>query len=1214
MAVQTRPDVYYLPAYVALERWLLAKRVAVLSPAGPEGPRRLAAAGAARVLVLGATFEPSPRVEVWRGPLPSSLQLPLRDGSVDALLCIEAHAVLGPEGRAALVQEARRVLRASGVLVIWSDGRAETEAELRLGFPQVLALAQQRWSGVRFAPVAEPSAGVRLAEDLLPGPIAAGPVLLLASRGELSPLLAEGVLVPTAEEPIAATVAVDRAAFVPAEPAVPVAVVSVAVESSAVAVPDVLVAAALAGPAVAVDEAVAAREAAVAAREAAVAASEAFAASAAASASEAVAAREAAVAEREAVAASEAVAREAAVVAREAAVAAREADAASEALAREAAVAAREAAIAAREAVTAREAVAASEAPREAAVAAEREVSRVLPRSEPASPAAAIPQPPTTRLLTSLPVRSPVPSLGPIDDSDVLAALFDAPIVSPPAPVLSGPAPVLSDGPTSSPELAALREQLAGLQAEREGLRQQAVTLAEALTQAQTEVIDVRSELHEMRGRAGQQSRGVQHPEQVAEEASPTKSESETIGLHDSSMITRVLVDEVAPMVAPEAPRPSADVALDRDRLREELTRRTADMQALETRLWESEEEVQKERLENVRLVTDVDRLREQVDRSRIAEHERVQELERLGHELRRLELSYAELQGLLVTSEQRVQELEASVEGEEHPPDIEMLREQVRELGAQRDQAQALERAANELARRRERELAEAGRTIRELRRNVEEHASISANLRGEIAVIQVEVEQYQASVPRLQERLRDQQQKTLEREEEAAELQRRLESAVSEQQHLRQRLRRHRQETEGLAAVRDALEVDLYRLRGELEARRKVVEQLQRLVALGTGDGRAAGDAGAELQGLRAMLAEQASLHAEQLAQAEQQQRQSAESERARLKRTQLEAAIRGEEQEFLLYQLDTAEQRIWEMTDATDRSAARLAAGLAQLEKQKEQYEDLIDQLEVSRNLLAEAQGQIVELERQLANERAKLARLTLEPGVRIDVEEEEGPDTGAFDILMDDPGGRDEDSDSDASGEVAPEIHTDPNAPDRLAGIDFDDDDDEESLAVRLAGTSFTGAFEIANVQIDLDDEDDDDVSEIGRVVLPSDVKVQIDFDDDDEDDEPVPAPAPAPAARAPARPPSRPAPAGPKLLRTLPFLDDDEDVFSIDTDAIELATPTPAAPVADRPGFDQKFAEHSNSRIVIEVLDDEAWPDEQDLELDGDGEVDAAKKP
>ena len=68
------------------------------------------------------------------------------------------------------------------------------------------------------------------------------------------------------------------------------------------------------------------------------------------------------------------------------------------------------------------------------------------------------------------------------------------------------------------------------------------------------------------------------------------------------------------------------------------------------------------------------------------------------------------------------------------------------------------------------------------------------------------------------------------------------------------------------------------------------------------------------------------------------------------------------------------------------------------------------------------------------------------------------------------------------------------------------------------------------------------------------------------------------------------------------MRTLPFLDDDEDVFSIDTDAIELATPTPAAATPDRPGFDQKFAEHSNSRIVIEVLDDDAWPEEEDIEV------------
>lgn len=1174
MAVQTRPDVYYLPAYVALERWLLAKRVAVVSPAGPEGPRRLAAAGAARVLVLGAGFEPSPRVEVWAGPLATPLQLPLRDASVDALLCIEAHATLGPEGRAALVQEARRVLRAAGVLVIWSDGQAETEAELRTAFPQVLALGQQRWSGVRFAPVAEPHASLRLADDLLAEPVSAGPVLLLASRAELSPLLAEGVLVPMVEEAVPAAPVVASAG-----PAV--ASAEVAESEGASDGPGVTEAAAGDEPAVtkqASDESgvTAADESGVTDEVAVVASDE-------SGVTVVVASPESAVTAEPVPAASD----EAAVTA-EPVIAARSEPALVVAVSSESVLAPVTASPEGASGVVASPSLATGLAP----ATSDASVSVAAPRFERAPQLPELPKP-----IAGLPVRSPVPSLGPIDDSDVLAALFDAPTVSPAAPVLAGPAPVLA-GPTAGPELAALREQLAGLNAEREGLRQQAATLAEALTQAQAEAIDARAELHALRGRAEQQ------PAAITEEAPPTRPELEAIGIHDSSMITRVLVDEVAPMVAPETPRPSADVALDRDRLREELTRRTADMQALETRLWESEEEVQKERLENVRLVTDVDRLREQVDRSRVVEHERVQELERLGHELRKLELQYAEQQGLLATGEQRLRELEASAAGEQHPPDVEELRQQVRELGAQRDQAQALERSASELARRRERELADATRTIRELRRSVEEHASISANLRGELAVIQVEVEQYQATVPRLQERLRDQQKKTLEREEEAAELQRRLEGAVTEQQHLRQRLRRHKQESEGLAAVRDALEVDLYRLRGELEARRKVVEQLQQLVALGTGNGRGASDEGAELQGLRAMLAEQASQHAEQLARAEQQQRQSVESERARLKRSQLEAAIRGEEQEFLLYQLDTAEQRIWEMTDATDRSAARLAAGLAQLEKQKEQYEDLIDQLEVSRNLLAEAQGQIVELERQLANERAKLARLTLEPGVRIDVEDDEAPDTGAFDILMDDPSVHDDEDDDDAGMEVAPQIQRDPNQPDPLAGIDFDDD--EESLAVRLAGPSFTGAFEIANVQIDLDD----DIEESGanRVILPSDTKLRLDDEDDeDEDDER------ALAAKPPARPTPRPSPAAsPKLLRALPFLDDDEDVFSIDTDAIELATPTPPAPVSDRPGFDQKFAEHSNSRIVIEVLEDEAWPDEQDLEIDGDEDV--AEKP
>jgi hypothetical protein len=870
---------------------LLAKRVAVVSPAGPEGPRRLAAAGADRVLVLAAGFEPSPRVEVWPGPLTDGLQLPLRDGSVDALLCIEGYAGLALAARAALAREARRVLRPAGVLAVWSEARAPAEAELRGLFPHVAALGQLRWMGVSLAPVAEaPAAGLRLVEDLLSAAPPAGPFLVLASAGELEPLLRECVIVPTAAGDLR-----------PADAAVPAA-------AEVAGSPDLASSASPASPASSATSPIMADGAA---------------------------------------------------------------------------------------------AVAPPDVSPPPDIA-----SGALPRPAVALPGVLPPMLPGT-----------LPAAEESGDVDVLAGLFDAPL-----PAVSGAAPVVP-GPPSA-ELEQLRQQLAGLGAERDGLLQQARALTEELTQAQAQAIDAQAELHELRRRADAK------PRPDVDEPAPPKSEDELAGVHDSALQTRVLVDEVAPIVTQEPPRPSADVALDRDRLREELTRRTADLQELETRLWQSEEEVQKERLENVRLVTDVDRLREQVDRSRVVEHERVQELERLGHELRKLELVHAELQGLLNTRDQRLRELEASAARGDSPPDVAALEVQVRDLGAQRDQAQALERAASELARRRERELAEATKTIRELRRNVEEHASIAANLRGELAVMQVEVEQYGAMVPRLQERLRDQQRKTLAREEEAADLQRRIEQAIAEQQQLRQRLRRYKQELDAVTTARDAAEVERYRLRGELEARRKVVEQLQQIVALGATGTRGSSDEGAELQALRAMLTQQASEHAEQLARSEEQQRQALADERERLQRLQLEATIRGEEQEYLLYQLDTAEQRIWEMTDATDRGAARLAAGLAQLEKQKEQYEDLIDQLEVTRNLLAEAQAQTVELERQLASERTRVARLTVEPGVRIDVvDEDEPPDTSAFDILMDDPGGRDDDS----GMEVAPPIQRDPGQP-------------------------------------------------------------------------------------------------------------------------------------------------------------------------------------
>src|SRR5690606_8770412 len=49
----------------------------------------------------------------------------------------------------------------------------------------------------------------------------------------------------------------------------------------------------------------------------------------------------------------------------------------------------------------------------------------------------------------------------------------------------------------------------------------------------------------------------------------------------------------------------------------------------------------------------------------------------------------------------------------------------------------------------------------------------------------------------------------------------------------------------------------------------------------------------------------------------------------------------------------------------------------------EKHKEQIDELHDELEVSRNLLAAAQARALEQERLLASERAKLARAGIGP---------------------------------------------------------------------------------------------------------------------------------------------------------------------------------------------------------------------------------------
>ena len=90
-----------------------------------------------------------------------------------------------------------------------------------------------------------------------------------------------------------------------------------------------------------------------------------------------------------------------------------------------------------------------------------------------------------------------------------------------------------------------------------------------------------------------------------------------------------------------------------------------------------------------------------------------------------------------------------------------------------------------------------------------------------------------------------------------------------------------------------------------------------------------------------------------------------------------------MRADEQGHLLTLLEASEQRVWEMDDASGRNAARLAASLAQLEKHKEQLDETLDELEVTRNLLTVAQTRALEQERLVASERAKLMRAGIDP---------------------------------------------------------------------------------------------------------------------------------------------------------------------------------------------------------------------------------------
>lgn len=143
-----------LPAYVALERRALGRRVLIVGEADPEGCRRLLAAGARRIFVVGGGVEAGPGIEI-HPPAPS---LPLRDRSVDLVLLRSsiAEVVAGEVGPR--IAEAARVLRAGGLLAVASDdggeeGRRLLEGALRSSFAALRWLSLAPWRGLTIAPL-----------------------------------------------------------------------------------------------------------------------------------------------------------------------------------------------------------------------------------------------------------------------------------------------------------------------------------------------------------------------------------------------------------------------------------------------------------------------------------------------------------------------------------------------------------------------------------------------------------------------------------------------------------------------------------------------------------------------------------------------------------------------------------------------------------------------------------------------------------------------------------------------------------------------------------------------------------------------------------------------------------------------------------------------------------------------------------------------------
>ncbi len=545
-------------------------------------------------------------------------------------------------------------------------------------------------------------------------------------------------------------------------------------------------------------------------------------------------------------------------------------------------------------------------------------------------------------------------------------------------------------------EVSALRTQVQSLEAERGSLsKQMEVAIAERegtrkLSQR------VEAELELARRRLGEHEAKLAERTEDASKLTTNLQVTRAELEHQRALLAQahsreeVLSAEAAQTV--EQGRMLAEVASDRDRLREEVGRRGQHVQRLEARLWESREELEKARLENVRVASEGERLRERAERAHQSEAKQAKELERLGAELHQLELQRAELQATVRAHQEELTRLRAETasragDSEEAATVRVELAEKTRELADARARVEAVEAREHEAAallRRRELQLSAVGEEMERLRRSTEENAATASTLEGELDVKALEVEQLAAAISDLHAELETRRAALEASSAREGALQRDLEEARGAGEAIRRRLRERDQELEDITSANESSGVELYKLRRELESAAEANEQLEQALddswpaevsEVPTNGRDWPMDAVEAMRRLKAQLAAQSRRHAEQLAT----QGSPEGTSDTRLERLRIEARVRAEEQEHMLRELDGAEQRIWEMTDAADRNAARLAASLAQLEKNREELDDTRDELEVARKLLAAAEARALEQERLLASERARLARI-------------------------------------------------------------------------------------------------------------------------------------------------------------------------------------------------------------------------------------------